>query len=260
MPQSMKVLSDREYEQQKVDFYNSNSGTNSDNSSLFHIYNCPECKNKFLIAFLKDDEFALRQCKCVKIRKTLKNISESGLTEELRSKTFESYNAVEDWQKICKSTALKYIDDNSGAWFFAGGQSGSGKTHLCTAICNVMLKKGLTVKYILWRRIVQKLEANRFDDENYQKILDDITKSDILYIDDFLKSSDPKKEINHAFEIINTRDTINKKTIISSELFIDDIEKLDEALAGRIAYHSKNFKIQINKISDRNYRLRRNDN
>ncbi len=254
----MKDLSDREYEQYKADVYNSNQGTNSDNSSLFDLYDCNECKNKFVVAFVNSyDEFALKPCKCVKIRKTLKNISESGLTEELKSKTFESYNAAESWQKTCKNTALKYIDDNSRAWLFAGGQSGAGKTHLCTAICNVMLKRGLTVKYILWRRIVQKLDANRFNDENYQKILDDISKADILYIDDFLKSTDPKKEINHAFEIINTRDTADKRTIISSELLIDDIKKLDEALAGRIAHHAKNFKIQISKSIDRNYRLKR---
>lgn len=82
----------------------------------------------------------------------------------------------------------------------------------------------------------------------------------ILYIDDFLKSNSNNSkfsdELNFAFEIINSRYNANKKTIISSELLISDINKYDSALAGRIAEKSAGFTIQIQKDDNKNYRLR----
>lgn len=257
MPECTKVLSDIDYEQQTVDTYNRTDGTNQDKSKLFDIYDCKVCRNKFKTAFLNSEhEFTLKICECMNIRKSLFNIDKSGLTEELKSKTFETYEVTSDWQNTCKSIALKYVSQySSGAWLFAGGQSGSGKTHLCTAVCNELLKKGVAVRYILWREIIQKLSSNRFSDD-YQNILNDISKADVIYIDDFLKSFEPKKELNWAFEIINARYTQKKPTIISSEMQINDIDTLDSAVAGRISERSKGFKIQINKNSDRNYRLK----
>ena len=79
-------------------------------------------------------------------------------------------------------------------------------------------------------------------------------------IDDFLKSNSNNSkfsdELNFAFEIINSRYNANKKTIISSELPISDINKYDSALAGRIAEKSAGFTIQIQKDDNKNYRLR----
>lgn len=261
MPLCTKELSDREYEQQRVDTYNSLQGKNSDNSPLFDVYDCPVCKNKFSIAFVNDsDEFALKSCECVKIRKSLRNIEKSGLTEDLQNKTFDNYIVESDWQNRCKSIALNYLENGGNAWLFAGGQSGSGKTHLCTAVCNELLKRGKSVRYLLWRELVRKLAANRFSKEdekiNYQKILDDINAYDVLYIDDFLKSAEPRKELDFAFEIINARYVSGKSAIISSELLINNIKNLDEALGSRIAQRSGGFKIQLNRQSDRNYRLK----
>lgn len=255
MQECTKVLSDDEYLQQMVDTYNNNEGKNLDNSSLFDIYNCPVCRNKLTIAFIDSmNSFSLRQCSCRKLRKSLVNIEKSGLSGEIRTKTFESYIVSQPWQNLCKEIAIKYLNDYSGKWLFAGGQSGSGKTHLCTAICGKMLNKGVSVKYVLWRELVQKLSSNRFSDD-YRKIFDNLLDADVLYIDDFLKSHDPRKELDWAFEIINACYTSRKSLIISSELLIDDINLLDSAIAGRISEMSNGFKIQIIKNPDRNYRI-----
>ena len=96
--------------------------------------------------------------------------------------------------------------------------------------------------------------------QNIKNKFKSICDTDILYIDDFLKSNSNNSkfsdELNFAFEIINSRYNANKKTIISSELLISDINKYDSALAGRIAEKSAGFTIQIQKDDNKNYRLR----
>ena len=256
MQEYTKGLSDIEYEQQSVDTYNSNEGKNSDNSPLFDIYDCKICKNKNFVAFLgSQNTFTLKPCSCMKIRMSLRAIQKSGLCDELRTKTFENYQVSTAWQNTCKSIAIKYVNQNSNAWLFAGGQSGAGKTHLCTAVCNELLEMGKSVKYILWREITQKLSSNKFSEE-YQNILKNISEAEVLYIDDFLKSQKPKDEINWAIDIIYARCKTRKSTIISSEFLIDDLKQLDEATAGRIAERSNGFKIQITKNPERNYRTK----
>ncbi len=48
--------------------------------------------------------------------------------------TFNRFQTDTPLQKLIKSTANKYLDDRSSSWFFIGGQSGAGKSHICTAI------------------------------------------------------------------------------------------------------------------------------
>ena len=245
-----EVLSDEDYCKLEVESYNSMDGEKSD------LYDCPICRNKKFVAFISPvyHDFTLKECDCVKTRKILANIRKSGFDKELQSKTFNSYITNEPWQKNIKNLALEFLQSN-GSWFYAGGQSGSGKTHICTAICNHMLGQGKAVKYILWRKLVQKLSANKFSDE-YDNIISDITDYDAIYIDDFLKSSKIENELNIAFEIINSAYIKHKILIVSSELTLDRINSFDEATAGRIIERSSKFIIQIQKNPDRNFRLR----
>lgn len=250
-------MSYKEYEQQRVDTYNSLQGENKEKSILFDLYDCEICKNRMKIAFLDEyEEFSFKKCECVKKRITLLNFKKSGLTEELKTKTFETFKAVEEWQKNFKNKALDYTQSAENEWFFAGGQSGAGKTHLCTAICNYYLNEGKTVKYILWREIAQKLKACEYNDIARENIFTEIKNADVLYIDDFLKSSKPENEINYAFEIINSRYISRKRTIISSEMTIKDINNIDSATGGRIFAQSRKFMIQISKDFNKNYRYR----
>ena len=148
------------------------------------------------------------------------------------------------------------------------GQSGAGKTHLCTAVCGVLLDRGLSVRYEMWRTLCREMQKFDTREEKFRQI----SECDVLYIDDFLKSAalkpdtgeyrqarpdkDVSKEINIAFEIVNERYARKKPTIISSEVFLRDLFQLDAALAGRIRERCGGFVAQISSGDDRNYRLR----
>ena len=154
---------------------------------------------------------------------------------------------------------------NPEGWFYLGGQSGCGKTHLCTAICREFLLEGKQVIYMLWRDDIAKIKGFATDPEERQKLMERFKTAEVLYIDDLFKTGknpdgyDPKPtaaDINAAFEIINYR-YCNPKllTIISSELNEDELMDIDEAVGGRIFERSKSFSIA--KDRSRNYRMRK---
>ena len=251
--QSQEKWSDEEYAQKKVDWYNAGVGS-------LEGYDCPICKNKGDIMFLKDGYERMRECTCMSIRKTLRRIERSGLKDLLKDYTFEKYLTNENWQKKAKSMAMNFLKDYENKWFFTGGQVGCGKTHLCTALVGEFIKLGKPAHYMLWRDEIVQLKAVVMDDEAYGKAIKKLKEIDVLYIDDFFKTERGKApstaEINIAFELLNYRyNNPNLITIISSERLIDDIIDIDEAVGSRIYQRSKQYCLIVNYDRRKNYRL-----
>lgn len=229
-------------------------------------YNCTKCLNRG--NFLRIDEFGnefIKECECMATRRNFKAIEYSGLVNLVSSCTFDAFKAEEEWQKELKRTAWQFANDDSDYWLYVSGISGSGKTHICTAVCKHLMEKGRTVKYMLWSDINHKLDSNKYNDEEYNRFMRELKSVDILYIDDFAKTTVkgnavtdlPLAEIKNAYNVINARYLANKKTIISSELFITDLISLDCAVGGRIKQKSGKYLIQIKREDSRNYRLRK---
>ncbi len=226
-------------------------------------YDCPECLNRGYISAIRDDVIVQCECRCMNIRNSIFRLKKSGLGNLAQRCTFDSYRTTEEWQKRAKSKAMQYVRENSNKWLFFGGQSGCGKTHLCTAVCAEFISQGHDVKYVLWRNLVHFLESNRFSEGKYNDKISELQDTEVLYIDDFLKTTHKvngkivpsETELNSAYEIINARTIFRKKTIISSEMHISDISVLDEATGGRINEMSDGFQIQIKREKDRNFRF-----
>lgn len=222
---------------------------------------CEKCSNRGYIVFARDNNLYARLCDCMEVRRSNRLLIESGMAEQIRTKTFENYVCEENWQKSIKEKCLAFVENPSNC-LFIGGQTGAGKTHLCTAICGQFIKQGKSLRYVLWRDIVAKLQANVFNDSNYTNITEDLKNIDVLYIDDMFKLIPSKlenrtKELEIAFKILNDREISNKITIISTEYTIKEIKSFDEAIASRIVkMSSKDYVIQISKKAERNYRLK----
>lgn len=253
-------LTSEEREQIKVNNYNKSEST----SDYFYntCYDCPECKNKGDIAFLNENgDFELKRCKCNNVRKSIMRIKKSGIYHLIDKYTMNNYNTSEKWQEGIKNKALQFIDDATGNWFFIGGQVGSGKTMICTAIVAEFLNRGKASLYMLWRDEIVTLKASVTDAEEYSNRISELKNVPVLYIDDFLKVEKGKMptpaDINIAFELLNYRyNNPELITIISSELPVTDIIKIDEAVGSRIYERSKNYQININPDINKNYRLR----
>lgn len=231
-------------------------------------FNCNVCKNKAVIARVVDRgngryERVYDDCKCAATRKAIRLMHRSGLQHTIRDCTFDRFEAPDAWQKSLKDAAINYAKNPDG-WFFVGGQSGAGKTHICTAICRSLLLKGREVVYMLWRDEIVRIKEVASAGGEVSKLLDRYKTADVLYIDDLFKTGRPVDgqkqtptvaDVNYAFEIINYRG-LNPKllTIISSELTGQELLDIDEAVGGRILEHAN--VINISKSRDRNYRVK----
>lgn len=213
---------------------------------------CPICHNTGMLLYRKNGQEYAKECECMNKRRFLRRVKSSGIEDMIRRYTFEAYEAEDTQRQKAKELAEKYAEVDSG-WFFIAGKSGSGKTHLCTAICSRLIQRGLDVYYMEWRDESRQLKA-LMNTEELDERLGRLKKVKVLYIDDFLKGGCNDADIRLAFEIINARYNNSKlRTIISTEAAIEAIIGIDEALGGRIKERSRGF---ICKAPRENYRLR----
>lgn len=233
-------------------------------------YNCKICKNRGYIFEVReyDGNYQAYQipCKCMKARRAIAKLKASGLEKSVAAYKLESFKAVEPWQKNMLNMAHKFLKEPD-TWMFIGGQQGSGKTHICTGVARELLLKNHFVMYKIWRDFLTELKAEMFDGDKYKTDIDAARNTEILYIDDFFKPSRDQNgntvnptatDIQIAFEVINYRYINNLRTIISSELYIDSIINIDEAVASRIIEKADSGTNCINIKYDKtkNYRLK----
>lgn len=259
-------MTPQEREQKKVDDYNAEPGTLNEQDG----YNCTICKNRGDIAVLNEYPagcwgWKAVECKCMATRASIRRMQQSGLKNIIKDYTLDKYKADEPWQKTIKDAAEAYVRDPKG-WFFIGGQSGAGKTHICTAICREFLLNGRKVVYMLWRDDIAKLKSLAMEGEQRHEMIERFKKAEVLYVDDLFKTGKDSKtgekqqpssaDINAAFEIFNHRyNNPHLLTIISSESTADDILQIDEAVGGRI--FEKSVVLNLAPDMSRNYRLRK---
>lgn len=265
-----KDLTAQEYEQRKADFYNKSTGNLNEQDG----YDCPVCKNKGYIAEVVFYEMygyyseSLRPCKCHKARNALRRLARSGLKDVVKKYTFDLYQTVEPWQETFKEKAMRFCADKKSDWFFAGGQSGCGKSHLCTAIAIQLLREGKDVRYMVWPKEIQSIQAAVNDGEQYAALMKEVQEAEVLYIDDLFKHGNDEygnqkppseAEVRRAFEILNYRyNNPGMTTIISCERTLAELIDIDEATAGRIAECTKaaGYCVNVKKDRTRNWRLR----
>lgn len=252
-----KHMSVDEWSQWQADTYNESEGTLHERDG----YHCSLCKNRGDFQVLDENKNNVtRYCTCIGIRETLRREKQSGLGQLLTDCTFDKYVATQGWQKDAKTSAQRFCTDENAAWFYIGGSVGSGKTHLCTAIAGYYIKKGKKVRYMLWAEDAKRIKAAINDEATYRKLLAPFKNTEVLYIDDFLKTRAGEKpsagDINVAFELIDCRyRNSDKITIISSEKVIKEVIDADEATGSRISQRAGAYKIAISADPRKNYRL-----
>ena len=213
---------------------------------------CPICNNTGHLLYRKDGITYAKECECMAKRRFLRRVRKSGMDDMLARYTFESFETPTAELASIKAIAEEFCNANAG-WFFICGKSGSGKTHICTAICSRLLEKGNEVYYMSWRDESRQLKALMNTDEIDGK-LERLKRVKVLYIDDFLKGGRNEADIRLAFEIINARyNDTRLRTLISTEETLDSLLRIDEALGSRIIERSKGCRCRAPK---ENWRLK----
>ncbi|HKL61486.1 MAG TPA: ATP-binding protein, partial [Acholeplasma sp.] len=199
------------------------------------------------------------RCTCQNKRKIQKELKISGLLEEFSKMTLDSFIAKDKWEIAVKESAYDYLEQSNNDWYMVSGQYGSGKTHICTAVSGQLIAQGKTFFYLPYVSMIPSLAndlKNFFADvkNKAEDLLHTIKNVDVLYIDDFLKT---KTHIDLIWQIIDYRyQQKNAITIISSELYYNEMKAIDGALASRIWQRTKQTKysVEIGRDESRNKR------
>lgn len=232
-------------------------------------YKCEKCRDTGWIEW-KDDEgrTIVKKCACQLAKEAQAKLISSGLADVVSLQTFDSFKTDTPIQKKMKEVAQKYLDallsfpDNPRKpWMYIGGNPGSGKTHICTAVCGELLKHNIGVRYMQWLNEARKLKSS-VNDEDFEEVASEFIDPPVLYIDDLLKQKyvdSPvfsEADIKIAFTILNARYLMNKPTIISSEWGLTtQLLDADEGVFSRVFERCNGFIIKISRDTRNNYRL-----
>lgn len=254
--------------QRKVNDYNAGRGS----LHLEDGYNCKLCKNKGQVSYVgENDAFGypaeyIRPCECWKIRNAIRSLYRSGLKDMTKKCTFDRYKAEESWQQTIKGKALGFCQETRGVWFYIGGQSGAGKSHICTAMTVQLIRQGKAARYMVWRDEVPRIKALVNEPDQYAAIMKELKETDVLYIDDLFKDGKDEfgqykqptaADVKLAFEIINYRyNNPALVTIVSSERTMAELDAIDEAVAGRIKERAEEYCISLARDRKKNWRMK----
>lgn len=227
---------------------------------------CPKCNGSGWIVRTDAEtgyEFGTL-CECKEIEKAQRILENSGITTtDIDGKSFSSFDTrkmatLENAKKSAISYAKCFLDEQKDKpSFLICGQVGSGKSHLTIAIAGNLMKHCKTsVLYLPYREVIGTLKRLAMDDhQEYERRLQKYKSYPVLLIDDFLKGSVTDADINLLFEIVNERYLQKLPMIISTEKFVGDLLKVDEAIASRIIEMASGHIVEI-KGMQYNYRLK----
>lgn len=202
--------------------------------------------------------FEDRDCECFKRRLIIKAFEKSNLSMQLRDQSFKTINmdlyprepdersGVSPYEcmlnivSICRQFVQLFDADNKNLLFW--GEPGLGKTFLSTCIAKELIKSGHSVIYETAYKIFSMLEDFKFrrtnDIEKLRTQTQKLYECDLLILDD-LGTEFATSYTNAAlFDILNSRLIANKKTIINTNLNLEELaKKYSERVFSRIIGH-----------------------
>ncbi len=185
-----------------------------------------------------------RPCSCVMNELDGELAADANLSEKLAGQTFagfrlDCYSPVPDPAlgisprdnmrsvlEICRKFADGF-DSPGESLFFTGG-CGLGKTYLSSAIAHELLRRGVDVLYVSANSLFSVLEDihfNRNVSEKSRYIADHALDARLLILDDLGSEFVTPFTSSELFRIVNNRLLDGKKTVISTNLSIDETEK-----------------------------------
>ena len=255
-PQEWEALTDK-----RVEAFNSSKFAVSDG-----FEGCAVCRNKRLVASRRgggqESSFMLGSCTCRDMIARADEMKRSGMEKLLMQCGFENFLVRAPWQQVLLQCVRSCLDTTK--WLLLCGQSGSGKTHLAVALCRELIARGEKVRYMSWPTAVRSLCAAVFDSDRLEQQLKPYLDAPVLFIDDLFKTrlnSDGvpevgRQELDLAYSLIDHRYVHGKRTLITCEVSSGKLQKVSEALTGRILEKAGAFVQNVTPAPDRNWRTK----
>lgn len=185
---------------------------------------CPACSRERL-AEVETQERQDQQRLAVAARLE-RQLGQALIPQRFKTKTFESYRASTDRQRVALAACQGYAADfpehaASGRCLLLLGHVGNGKTHLAAAIASVVVEQHRhNVLYTTVSRVCQQVKASYGKDsaQSEREALEIFRTPELLILDEVGASYGTDFERMVMFEVVNARYEDVKPTIVISNL------------------------------------------
>ena len=189
--------------------------------------------------------YGTKPCTC--LMELYKEEQRKELSELLKlgEETFDSFNldyydtrpgkdgtSPRDHMETIYEICLQYARHFSGEMenLFMTGGPGLGKTFLSTCIAKVVSESGFSVVYDTAVNVFARFEEERFsraytDMDALRADLDRYMNCDLLILDDLGTEMTTSFTISALYDLVNTRLRTGRKTIINSNLSVDEVRR-----------------------------------
>ena len=171
-----------------------------------------------------------KMCTCLKQLLITKNIQSSGMGNLIDKQSFENFDL--EWYrgneehyarmtrnlKIARAFAEGFANHHDNLLLI--GTTGTGKTHISTAIAKVVISQGFDVLYDSVHNIITEFETDKFR-SGYtpsEPLSEKYLECDLLIIDDLGTEFVSPFSISALYNLLNTRQNRGLSTIISTNL------------------------------------------
>ena len=168
-------------------------------------------------------------CSCFREELIKENIRSSGIGNLIEKQSFENFRldiykdeAIKKEMTHNLSEAKKYADEFSrdSKNLLLIGTTGTGKTHLTTAIARTVIEKGFEVIYDSAQNVVAAFEYDRFKSGygQYEARGEKYLECELLILDDLGTEFSNQFTVSCLYNLLNTRINKGLPTVISTNL------------------------------------------
>ena len=203
-------------------------------------YHCPDCSDTGYVDGVKT-------CRCLKELIIRERIAASAMGNLIDKQSFDNFDLkcyaydkkVEEKMTAILAMAKNYVKNfaKKKENMLLIGPTGTGKTHISTAIAGALIHQGYDVIYDSTQNILSDFEADRFRnsygrEENHS---DKYMECTLLIIDDLGTEFSNQFTLSTLYNLLNTRQNKGLATIISTNLTPEDLaRKYEDRIYSRI--------------------------
>ena len=219
-------------------------------------YTCPKCSDQGVVG--------TRTCECFRELLIKENIKSSGMGRLIEKQSFENFDLEryreneEDYARMkANVTSIKKYLDNFGnvpSTLLFVGTTGTGKTHISTAMARVLIEKGHEVLYDSAQNIISAFESDKFKSGYgpFEPKSEKYLECEVLILDDLGTEFVNQFTLSCLYNLLNSRQNKGLTTIISTNLTITELtQKYEGRICSRLI--GSDSKVILFKGSD--YRL-----
>ena len=205
-------------------------------------YSCKDCSDTGFINGTK-------MCHCFREALIKETIASSGIGDLIDKQTFDNFdlewykddNDAYEAMRANLAAARSYVSSfaKKRANLLLIGKTGTGKTHISTAIAREVISLGFDVVYDSAQNIISDFESDKFrsgygTEQRSAKYLE----CDLLIIDDLGTEFQSSFTVSCLYNLINTRHNRGLATIISTNLSPDElVKKYEDRIYSRLVGH-----------------------